>query len=94
MTILFPQLIVEVLSKSTEQFDRTDKFLDYQQLPTLEEYVLVSQDSMQVECYRKQPDGTWAYQHYGAGDVVTLESFKFQCAIASIYNKVSGHLVL
>ncbi|OQW92439.1 MAG: hypothetical protein BWK79_14645 [Beggiatoa sp. IS2] len=88
--ILAPQLIVEVLSKSTEQFDRTDKFLDYQRIPSLQEYVLVSQDKIQVECYRKQHSGEWISQCYGVGGSVEIESMGFQCAIEQIYNKVLG----
>ena len=88
--ILAPKLIIEVLSKSTEQFDRTDKFLDYQQLPELQEYLLVSQDQVQVECYQKQPSGEWLSQCYKRGDTVAITSLDFQCPIEQIYNKVLG----
>lgn len=88
--IIAPQLIVEVLSPSTEAFDRGDKFLDYQQLPSLQEYVIVSQNKMQVECYRKQPSGEWQSQCYGSGEIVEIESVHFKCAIAQIYHKVLG----
>ena len=88
--ILAPKLIIEVLSKSTEQFDRTDKFLDYQQIPELQEYVLVSQNQVQVECYRKQPSGEWLSQCYKRGDTVAITSIDFQCSIEQIYNKVLG----
>jgi Uma2 family endonuclease len=88
--IIVPQLIVEVLSSSTEAFDRGDKFLDYQQLSSLQEYILVSQNKMQVECYRKQPSGEWHSQCYGNGEIVEIESVHFKCAIAQIYHKVLG----
>ncbi|MEL7494545.1 MAG: Uma2 family endonuclease [Cyanobacteria bacterium J06554_11] len=49
----FPKLIVEVISDSTENVDRGDKFQEYIQIPTLKEYVLVSSRQIQVECYRR-----------------------------------------
>lgn len=88
--ILAPQLIIEVLSKSTEQFDRTDKFLDYQQIPSLQEYVLVGQEKVQVECYRKPEAGEWKRQGYGRGELVEIVSINFKCPIERIYNKVLG----
>jgi Uma2 family endonuclease len=55
----FPKLIIEVLSKSTEGFDRGDKFADYQQIETLEEYVLVSTKRQSLECFRRNEEGLW-----------------------------------
>ena len=55
----FPRLIIEVLSKGTEAFDRGDKFADYQELETLQEYVLVNQKRQRVECFRRNPEGLW-----------------------------------
>ncbi|BAP55510.1 hypothetical protein THII_1213 [Thioploca ingrica] len=89
--ILAPKLIIEVLSKSTEQFDRTDKFSDYQQILELEEYVLVSQDKVQVECYRKQ-EGEWEGHYYQRGDIVEIVSIGFKCPIEQIYTKVLGFI--
>jgi Uma2 family endonuclease len=88
--IVGPKLIIEVLSKSTERFDRSEKFLNYQQLASLEEYVLVNQNKVQVECYRKQPSGEWQYQCYGVGEMVEFLSIDFKCPIEKIYNKVLG----
>jgi Uma2 family endonuclease len=86
--ILVPKLIVEVLSTSTERFDRTDKFEDYQKIPELQEYILVSQDKMLVECYRKQSSSEWKSQSYEAGGIVEIASVDFECPIEKIYNKV------
>ena len=91
--ILSPKLIIEVLSKSTERFDKTDKFLDYQRLTSLQEYVLVSQDKIQVECHRKQESGQWVSQCYGIGDIVELHSIGFTCPIEKIYDRVLGLIV-
>jgi Uma2 family endonuclease len=88
--IIAPKLIIEVLSKSTERFDRTEKFLDYQQLPSLEEYVLVNQHKIQVECYRKQNTGEWLVQVYKVGEMVEFICIDFKCSIEKIYHKVLG----
>lgn len=86
--ILYPTLIIEVLSKSTAKFDRGEKFTDYQLLDSLQEYVLVSQTNMAVECWRKNPDGQWELQVYGRGDMVEFQSVQWQGAIELIYQKV------
>ncbi|WP_377474235.1 MAG: Uma2 family endonuclease [Microcoleus anatoxicus] len=88
----YPKLIAEVLSPSTEKFDRGDKFEDYQQLESLEEYVLISQDEMRVECRRRVKDGAgerWETVVYGAGDLVMLQSIDLEVAIAELYRGVN-----
>ena len=59
-TITNPTLLVEVLSPSTEEVDRGSKWRDYQLIPSLQEYVLVSQDA-RVEVYRRLTSGSWEY---------------------------------
>lgn len=66
-TITNPTLLVEVLSPSTEEEDRGNKWLHYQQIPALREYVLVSQSTPRVELYRRLPDGTWQYRETTTG---------------------------
>jgi Uma2 family endonuclease len=56
-----PEVVVEVLSRSTESFDRGAKWLAYQSIPSLRQYVLVSQDEMKVEVYERE-QGTWTYR--------------------------------
>ena len=58
-TLLNPRAIIEVLSPSTERYDRGAKFRHYQKLPSLHEYVMASQDELLVERYTRQPDGSW-----------------------------------
>ncbi len=58
-TLTNPQVIIEILSPSTEGYDRGAKFRNYQQLRSLREYVLVSQDQVAVDHFVRQPDGTW-----------------------------------
>jgi Uma2 family endonuclease len=68
-TITNPTLIVEVLSPSTEQEDRGTKWQHYQLVPSLEEYVLVSQSHQRVESYRRLPSGSWEYRDATRGTV-------------------------
>ncbi|MEB3311458.1 MAG: Uma2 family endonuclease [Snowella sp.] len=60
----FPKFILEVLSDSTEAFDRGDKFNDYQTIESLQEYVLVNSKQQRVEVFRQDEDGIWLYQRY------------------------------
>ena len=60
--LINPRVIVEVLSNSTERYDRSEKFVRYRQNESLTDYVLVSQDRPQVEHYTRQPDGSWSYR--------------------------------
>jgi Uma2 family endonuclease len=84
----YPKLIIEVLSPGTEGFDRGKKFEDYRQLDTLEEYVLIAQDRMIVECFRKNFDGLWVLYPYSSGQEIYLESLDFCCSITDIYEDV------
>jgi Uma2 family endonuclease len=66
-TITNPTLLVEVLSPSTEEDDRGSKWRHYQLIPSLKEYVLVSQDAARVEIYRRMPSGAWEYRDVSQG---------------------------
>lgn len=88
----YPKLIAEVLSPSTEKFDRGQKFEDYQQIESLEEYILIAQDEMQVECRRRIKDASsnhWQTVIYGVGDRVILRSVEIEIAIEELYRGVS-----
>jgi Uma2 family endonuclease len=88
--ILYPILVIEVLSPSTATFDRGEKFADYQTSPSLREYVLIHQSQMSVECFHLSDSGDWVSQIYRPGDDVYFSSIDFRCDIASIYRKVPG----
>ena len=62
-TLLNPIVLIEVLSPSTEAHDRGKKFQDYRQIPSLQEYLLISQDSARIERYLRQNDKTWILWH-------------------------------
>lgn len=88
----YPKLIAEVLSPSTDKFDRGDKFDDYRQLESLEEYVLISQDEIRVECRRRAKDESeepWETVVYGEGERVMLQSIELEVAIEELYRGVS-----
>ena len=88
--ILYPSLIIEVLSPSTASFDRGDKFVDYQTASSLQEYVLITQSEIKIECFRLNAEGNWVSQTYRQGDIVEFVSANFSCAISEIYQKVPG----
>ena len=80
-----PQLIVEVLSPSTQAFDLDERLKDYQQLESLEGYVLVFQESQRVECRRCSGANTWETTTYTAGDRLSLKSIDLELEIAQLY---------
>jgi Uma2 family endonuclease len=84
-----PVLIVEVLSPGTEGLDCLDKRLAYQSLPSIHEYVLVSQTQPEVQIYRRS-DAGWDLESCAAGDVVRFASVGFETPIAEIYRGVLG----
>ncbi|NEO84666.1 MAG: Uma2 family endonuclease [Spirulina sp. SIO3F2] len=84
-----PRLIIEVLSDSTEAFDRGDKFDDYSAIATLQEYVLVNQKQRRIDCFRRNKQGVWFLVRYRSGDQLVLESINFRCAVAEVYEDVS-----
>lgn len=88
-TLLNPRLIIEILSNSTEGYDRGDKFFHYRQIESFVEYVLVSQKSSHVERYVRQADNTWLYSEYKSLDEkVELSSIGCEVSLGDIYNKV------
>jgi Uma2 family endonuclease len=87
--IQHPQVIVEVLSPSTANYDRTKKFKSYRQIPSLQEYVLVDSEEIAVEIYRRGEGKMWLYYEYEAGEDISLESIEFECAIELLYEGVT-----
>lgn len=86
----FPSLIVEVLSDSTEAFDRGDKFVDYQELESLREYVLINTKRQRVECFRRTEQGLWVLQSYTPQQAsFRLDSVDFEGTLLSLYEDVA-----
>ncbi|HAX75401.1 MAG TPA: hypothetical protein DCY88_06125 [Cyanobacteria bacterium UBA11372] len=87
--ILNPQVIVEVLSKSTKGYDREDKFAAYRTIETFREYLLIDQTSIRVEQYSKTGNKRWELCEYDEEDeAIALTSVRFQISLFDLYNKV------
>lgn len=85
----YPRLIIEVLSDSTEAFDRGDKFADYQTLPSLQEYVLINTKKARIECFRRTEEGLWLLQFYKLEvEQFELASVEFTGKINEVYEQV------
>lgn len=88
-TLLNPTVIIEILSESTERYDRGKKFSFYRTIESLAEYVLVAQDESRVEQYARQQDGRWMLSdHRSLEDVVELVSVQCSLALQEVYEKV------
>ena len=87
--VTYPCLIIEVLSPSTEAYDRGNKFKMYRRNPSLQEYVLVSLEAIEIELFRKTETGDWRIINYQAGDMVELKSVNFTCQIEQIYEDIA-----
>ena len=85
----YPKVIVEVLSPGTEAMDRGTKLKEYQNLETLQEYVLISSQEKAVEIYRRGEGRTWLYESYEAGEDFSLESLDFVCSMAQLYEGIT-----
>jgi Uma2 family endonuclease len=88
-TLLNPVLLVEVLSESTEAFDRGHKAEQYRRIPSLREYVLVSQHKAHLECFRRTEAG-WSFHEVGAGQHLRLDSIDCELDVESVYLGVLG----
>ena len=87
--ILNPTLVVEVLSPSTEAFDRGAKFQAYRTIASLKEYILVSQERPQVEQYVSDGDGKWTYSSTAVlGSALALPSIECTLNLNAVYDKV------
>jgi hypothetical protein len=87
--ILNPVVIVEVLSPSSERYDRGRKFAAYRTIPTLREYLLISQSEHYVEQFSKQEDGNWLLRsHSGDQAVVVIPSLGVEIPLAELYASV------
>lgn len=84
----YPCLIIEILSPSTEAFDRGEKFRRYRQLSTLQEYVLVDATQMSVDRFCRISSSKWELQSYSEGEVLELTSVNWEGAIELLYEDV------
>ncbi len=89
-TLINPTLIVEILSPSTEQYDRGQKAKLYRALPSLKELLLIEQDSYELELYRRQPDGSWLIlEARGLDASIQLASIDYTLRLGELYETVA-----
>jgi Uma2 family endonuclease len=87
--LLNPIVIFEVLSRSTEAYDRGEKFERYKTIETLTDYVLVSQDRPRLEHFSRQPDGTWSLTEMsGLESSLDLSSVNCRLPLAEVYDRI------
>lgn len=83
-----PVILVEVISRSTRKIDKQIKRLEYINLPSLKEYVVIEQDYVDVTVYRKSDD--WRSTHYFLGDDITFDAIELTLSVADIYDRVEN----
>lgn len=88
-TVTNPQVIIEVLSKSTRNYDRGDKFDYYKTIPTFQEYILIEQSSVKIVQYVKTEAKRWLYREYDEEDTaLSFNGFELEVPLMDIYEKV------
>ncbi len=87
--VQFPSLIVEVLSPSTESFDRGAKFAAYRRLDTLQTYVLVQVDRPAIEVFERNDRGQWVLSDYGLDDAINLGAIDLTLSVKTIYRQIA-----
>lgn len=90
-TLTNPTLIIEVLSESTEAYDRGEKFAHYRKIESLREYVLVTQSRRRIECYARQQNGLpWVLSEESRpGASITLTSIACALSVAEVYDRIT-----
>jgi Uma2 family endonuclease len=89
-TLVNPTLIVEVLSESSEAYDRGKKFEYYRRISSLSDYLLIAQDKPEVEQFVRQADEKWLYSAYsGLQSTVVLDSIQCELLLREVYDKVN-----
>ena len=84
-----PAVVVEVLSPTTEMWDRNGKFESYRRLPSLRDYVLVTQERNRIEHFARNDDGSWTYRDLRDGDVLRLTGAPAEVAVSELYEGVA-----
>jgi Uma2 family endonuclease len=88
-TVTNPSLIAEVLSNSTKNYDRGDKFQAYRSIPEFREYILIDQYNFRVEQFAKKSEGQWLFTEYeGENGILKLDSIEFQIPFNELYEGV------
>lgn len=85
--VIAPRVIVEVLSPSTEAYDRGEKFGYYRACPSVQEYILVSTTAQGVDMFRRTNQGWKIYEHYGSDDIIEFKSLGVRIPVAALYRR-------
>jgi len=89
-TVVNPVVIIEVLSESTKDYDRGTKFTAYRSIETLTDYVLVDQDTVHIEYFSKESDGTWRLRElFSAEDLLEIKSIQATIPAKEVYERVA-----
>ncbi len=81
-----PTVIIEILSKSTQRVDLREKFLAYQTIESVQEYVVVKQDVMDIIVHQR--NNNWQAEHFGQGDKLVVPSIKLEIAVDEVYERI------
>jgi len=87
--LLNPSVIFEILSDSTEAYDRGEKFTRYSSSPTLQEYILIDPRRVRIETFTRENDG-WKLRRFGRNDTVPIKSVGIELSVADVYENVPG----
>jgi Uma2 family endonuclease len=89
-TVLNPYIIAEILSPSTQSYDRGNKFMLYRSIPSLQEYILIDSESIAVEHYKRNKDNTWLLQEWKERtDILTIATIGLSLPLEELYNGVN-----
>ncbi len=84
-----PKIVIEVLSNSTQNYDKTEKFRAYRSLPSLQEYILISQSSYYIEQFIKQTEQQWLFNAIeGENNHLALASVDFLISFSQLYQRI------
>ncbi|MBK6607688.1 MAG: Uma2 family endonuclease [Leptospiraceae bacterium] len=92
-TLKNPTVLIEVLSDSTEKYDRGQKFSFYREIPSLKEYILVSSKTMKIEKFKRLEDGNYLYIESNEHQPFPIDSIDMNLNLEDVYNKIDWTLV-
>jgi Uma2 family endonuclease len=92
-TLKNPTILIEVLSDSTEKYDRGQKFSFYREIPSLKEYILVSSKTMKIEKFKRLEDGNYLYIESNEHQPFPIDSIEMNLNLEDVYNKIDWTLV-
>lgn len=92
-TLTNPRIIFEVLSDSTEKYDRGQKFSFYREIPSLQEYILVSSREKKIEKFKRMESGNWLFSESKDGELFLIDSIQLSLNLEDVYEKIDWSLL-